>query len=255
MTTLQKTFAAVTFAAVVGIGFYQGNQASRLRDQVQSLLLQQAALTGQIERANSENTSLSNQLAQSTGSPSFGSERLRELLRLRGQVGVLRRQQLELEQALAEAQGRTAPKATQEPSAGTRQANVAAPFQVQLVVDEPGEDTEPVTNSVSGSIRETLHLNKTPLMDYTAIRSASLAKNEVSGQPQIDVELSREGKELFAAVTKEHLNQRLAILLNGRVYAAPVIRSEISSGKAQITGNFTEEEARELVVKINEAIR
>jgi preprotein translocase subunit SecD len=43
-------------------------------------------------------------------------------------------------------------------------------------------------------------------------------------------------------------------VLDGHLYSAPVIRSEISEGKAQITGSFTEEEARELAAKINNAI-
>jgi len=38
------------------------------------------------------------------------------------------------------------------------------------------------------------------------------------------------------------------------LYSAPVIRDEISGGKAQITGAFTEEEAGELAAKINDAI-
>ena len=38
------------------------------------------------------------------------------------------------------------------------------------------------------------------------------------------------------------------------LYSAPVIKSEISGGKLQISGTFTEEEARELATKINEAI-
>jgi preprotein translocase subunit SecD len=42
--------------------------------------------------------------------------------------------------------------------------------------------------------------------------------------------------------------------LDGHLYAAPVVRDEISGGKAQITGSFTEEEARELAAKINDAI-
>jgi preprotein translocase subunit SecD len=44
-------------------------------------------------------------------------------------------------------------------------------------------------------------------------------------------------------------------VLNGQLYSAPVIRSEISEGKAQITGNFTETEAKELAARINDAIR
>jgi preprotein translocase subunit SecD len=43
-------------------------------------------------------------------------------------------------------------------------------------------------------------------------------------------------------------------VLDGQLYSAPVIRSEISEGKAQITGNFTEAEAKALATKINEVI-
>ena len=92
-------------------------------------------------------------------------------------------------------------------------------------------------------------------MDYTAISSATVARNATSGAPEINVEFSPEGNELFAAVTKENINKRLAIVLGGRLYAAPVIRSEISGGKTQITGTFTEEEAIEIAAKINEAVR
>jgi preprotein translocase subunit SecD len=92
-------------------------------------------------------------------------------------------------------------------------------------------------------------------MDYTAIRSVNVSQNGSSGQPAINIELSEEGKELFAAITKENLNKRLAIVMNGQLHEAPVIRSEITDGKAQITGNFTAEEAQALAAKINEAIR
>jgi preprotein translocase subunit SecD len=122
---------------------------------------------------------------------------------------------------------------------------------LQLVLDEPGEDTEPMTNNASG---ETLHVQKTPLMDYTAISSATVTTDPSSGDPEINVELSDVGKELFAAVTKENINKRLAIVLDGQLYSAPLIRSEILDGKVQITGSFTEEEARALAAKINDAI-
>ncbi|MGA3144847.1 MAG: sigma-70 family RNA polymerase sigma factor [Verrucomicrobiota bacterium] len=247
MTTMQKTITAALLAAAVGTGIYEAHQASRLRDENQSLRQQTAQL-------KSDNENLSNRVAQGNRSPSLSSERLRELLKLRGEVGALRRQQRELEQAVATAQSKTPGPTGQPASDVTSQTNLPAPFQLQLVLDEPGEDTEPMTNNASGAGGETLHVQKTPLMDYTAIRSATVERDASSGDPEINVELSDVGKELFAAVTKENINKRLAIVLDGHLYLAPVIRSEISDGKVQITGHFTKEEARELAAKINDAI-
>jgi RNA polymerase sigma factor (sigma-70 family) len=251
MTTLQKTLITATIAAVVGTGVYEARQASTLRGQNQTLQQQQTTLTEQIVQLKSDNEGLSNRFAQASRSPSLNSERLRELLKLRGEVGVLRRQQRELEQAAAAAQSKARDLPRQPTSAATPQSNVPAPFQVQLALDEPGEGTEPMTNNASG---ETLHVQKTPLMDYTAISSATVTTDPSSGEPQINIELSDIGKELFAAVTKENINKRLAIVLDGHLYLAPVIRSEITEGKVQITGHFTEGEASELAAKINAAI-
>jgi RNA polymerase sigma factor (sigma-70 family) len=254
MTTLQKTLITATITAAVGAGIFEAHQASTLRSQNQTLQQQQATLTGQIAQLKSDNEGISNRFAQAGRSPSLSSERLRELLKLRGEVGVLRRQQRELEQAAATAQPKARDLTRQPASAATPQSNVPAPFQMQLVLDEPGEDTEPMTNNASGASGETLQVQKTPLMDYTAINSATVTTDPSSGDPEINVELSDVGKELFAAVTKENLNKRLAIVLDGQLYMAPVIRSEITGGKVQITGHFTEEEASELAAKINGAI-
>ena len=247
MTTMQKTITAALLAAAVGTGIYEAHQASRLRDENQSLHQQTAQL-------KSDNENLSNRVSLANRSPSLSSERLRELLKLRGEVGVLRRQQHELEQAVTTAQSKTTGPTGQPASDVTPQTNLPAPFQLQLVLDEPGEDTEPMTNNASGAVGETLHVQKTPLMDYTAISSATVTTDPSSGAPQINVEFSEVGKELFAAITKENINKRLAIVVDGHLYSAPVIRSEISDGKAQITGSFTEQEARELAAKINDAI-
>ena len=245
MTTLQKNLiAAIVIAGLATTLVIQHQTQIRLLTENQALRQQNAHL-------QTDNESLSNRVALANRSPSLSSERLRELLKLRGEVGVLRRQQRELEQAVAAAQSKTPNPASPPASGVTPRPNQPAPFQVQLVLDEPGEDTEPTTNNASG---ETLQVQKTPLMDYTAIRSATVERDASSGEPEINVELSEVGKELFAAVTKENINKRLAIVLDGHLYLAPVIRSEISDGKVQITGHFTEEEASELATKINDAI-
>jgi RNA polymerase sigma factor (sigma-70 family) len=254
MTTLQKALITATIAAAVGTGIYEARQASNLQAQVQMLQQQQAPLAEQVAQLKSDNGSLAHRLAQANKSPSLSSDRLRELLKLRGEVGLLRRQQRELERAAAETQSRAPGAAGQAATGVAAQPNKPAPFQLQLVQDAPGENTEPMTNNASGAGGETLHVQKTPLLDYTAISSATVTRNQSSGAPEISIEFSEEGKELFAAVTKENVNKRLAIVLDGQLYSAPVIRSEISGGKAQITGSFTEEEARALTAKINDAI-
>ena len=242
MTTIQKTLIIATILAFLVTALYEGRRALSSRAQVQVLQNEQATLAEHLRQLTAANEKLSNRLAQANHSPSLSSERLRELLRLRGEVGLLRRQQRETEQA--------AGAASRLISVVTPRSNAPAPFQVQLVLDRPGEDTEPMTNT-SG---EALEVQKRPLLDYTAISSATVTTNMSSGVPQIDIEFSQVGKELFAAITKENLNKRLAIVLDGQVVSAPVVRSEISEGKAQITGAFTEEEARKLAAKINEAI-
>lgn len=62
----------------------------------------------------------------------------------------------------------------------------------------------------------------------------------------VALQLDREGANLFGQLTEAHVGKRFAIVLDGRVQSAPVIREPIYGGHASITGNFTEEEVRNL---------
>lgn len=251
MTTLQKAWVTAIAVATVGTVIYQARQVFQLRHQVQELQRDQAPLKQQIAQHNSSSRTVSNPVAEATQSHSLSTERLRELLRLRGEVSMLRRHQRELEQTITALRSQMPSLADQSVSNETPPA-VAAPFQVQLVLDEPGQDTVSVTNDSNG---ETLQVRKAPLLDHTAIQTAAVTKNLLTGESEVAVEFSQEGKELFAAITRENINKRLAIVLDGRLYSAPVIKSEIPGGKAMITGRFTEEEALALAEKINDMIR
>ena len=254
MTKLKSAIISVIAVAAAGTGIYEAGQAARLRGEVLTLRQKQGLLVEQMAQLKSDNAGLSNRLAQANAARSLSTDRLRELLRLRGEVGALRRQQRELERAVAAAESKT-PNLPGQPSGGiSPQPNKPPPFQLQLVLDQPGDDTERMTNNATGAGGETLHVQKTPLLDYTAVSSATVTRNASSGAPVINVEFSEEGKDLFAAITKENINKRLAIVLDGQVYSAPVIRTEISGGQAQITGSFTEEEATALAAKINAAV-
>lgn len=55
-----------------------------------------------------------------------------------------------------------------------------------------------------------------------------------------------EGADLFGQLTSKHVGERFAIILDGKVQSAPVIRDAIWGGNASITGHFTQKEAQNL---------
>lgn len=79
-----------------------------------------------------------------------------------------------------------------------------------------------------------------------SIDSARVARNPVTGQPEIDFTLNSEGAKAFGDITRDNVGQRLAIVLDGVVISAPTINGPILGGAGQITGQFTEKEAFEL---------
>ncbi len=75
--------------------------------------------------------------------------------------------------------------------------------------------------------------------------------NPTTGEPAVSLTFNKEGTELFAKITKEHVGELLAIFLDGEMLSAPVIREEITAGQAQISGSFTPQEAKLLVQNLN----
>jgi preprotein translocase subunit SecD len=87
----------------------------------------------------------------------------------------------------------------------------------------------------------------------TLITGADLATARVSidqttSEPYVSVEFNSAGAKAFAELTEQNVGKRLAIILDGNVYSAPVIRERIPSGQAQITGGFTVEDATDLAI-------
>lgn len=68
------------------------------------------------------------------------------------------------------------------------------------------------------------------------------------GQPIVHLKFDRKGAAIFAKVTGENIDKRLAIVLDGKVYSAPVIRTRIPQGQAIIEGRFTQAEAKDLSI-------
>jgi SecD/SecF fusion protein len=91
-----------------------------------------------------------------------------------------------------------------------------------------------------------LLVKKKPELTGKYVKNAFVTRNPVNNEPEIDFTLTSEGATIFADLTRENIGHRLAIVLDGELYSAPVIRSEIPSGRGQISGNFDVKEAFEL---------
>ncbi len=67
-------------------------------------------------------------------------------------------------------------------------------------------------------------------------------------EPNVSLNLTSQGGRIFGEVTEKNVNKRFAIILDDIVKSAPVIREKILGGRAQISGNFTYEEASDLAI-------
>ena len=94
MTTLQKILITTTLAGVASAGIYEAHQASTLRTQVQALQLRQAPLAEQIQQLQSERDEMTKRLTalEVENAQLKSNQNTAELLKLRGEVGVLRAQ-------------------------------------------------------------------------------------------------------------------------------------------------------------------
>ncbi|PIW64559.1 MAG: protein translocase subunit SecD, partial [Candidatus Omnitrophica bacterium CG12_big_fil_rev_8_21_14_0_65_50_5] len=70
------------------------------------------------------------------------------------------------------------------------------------------------------------------------------------GQPYVSLSFKGEGSKQFATVTRNNVGRRLAIVLDDKVISAPNIQEAISGGQAQITGQFSYEEASLLALNL-----
>lgn len=83
------------------------------------------------------------------------------------------------------------------------------------------------------------------------LEKASLVFDPNTNKPLVSLQFNSVGSDLFAKLTKENIGKPIAIFLDGMPISTPNVNEEITGGKAVITGNFSVEEARTLVGRLN----
>ncbi len=106
----------------------------------------------------------------------------------------------------------------------------------------------PGTQILYGQDRAPYLLQAQPLMTGAYIADAHVRPSSRLEGPYVELVLNNTGARLFERITAENVKRRLAIVLDNKVYSAPVIQERISGGRASITGRFEMKDARELAI-------
>ena len=83
------------------------------------------------------------------------------------------------------------------------------------------------------------------------LKKSILNFDSYTNKPEVVLSFNDEGKKMFADITKNNIGKQMAIYLDGNAISSPNIREEIEGGQANISGNFTTEEAKTLVTRLN----
>ncbi|MGP1484584.1 MAG: protein translocase subunit SecD [Campylobacter sp.] len=89
-----------------------------------------------------------------------------------------------------------------------------------------------------------------PVLDGAMLTDAKVAFDQKTNSPIISFTLNAQGARIFGDFTGNNVGKRLAIVLDGKVYSAPVINERIGGGSGQISGNFSVEEAHDLAIAL-----
>jgi preprotein translocase subunit SecD len=113
----------------------------------------------------------------------------------------------------------------------------------------PGKRLVPEIDDKTGATTAWYLLKEEPKVSGTYLVDARMSQGGKTGLGgyNVDFQFNLEGARVFARLTGENINQRLAIVLEDKVKSAPVIRARIFD-RGVIEGNFKLEEARDLAI-------
>ena len=104
-----------------------------------------------------------------------------------------------------------------------------------------------IDKNTKAEMRVPYLVKKEVLLTGDTISDATVRVSDV-GEPYVSVSFDSVGARLFGEATEKNVGKALAIVLDGNVHSAPVIRERIPSGQAQISGGFTFDEASDLAI-------
>ncbi len=92
-------------------------------------------------------------------------------------------------------------------------------------------------------------LKEIPILDGSMLTDARVAFDQ-NNQPVINFSLNSQGAKIFGDFSGQNVGNRMAIVLDKKIYSAPVIRERIGGGSGQISGAFTVQEAGDIAIAL-----
>lgn len=125
--------------------------------------------------------------------------------------------------------------------------NARVQTMTDLEAQKYGDVILPFANTAEGG--EKILLKAVPILDGNMLTDAKVVYDQ-NHQPVVSFSLDSQGAKIFADFSGANVNKRMAIVLDGKVYSAPVIRERIGGGSGQISGGFSVEQASDLAIAL-----
>jgi preprotein translocase subunit SecD len=121
--------------------------------------------------------------------------------------------------------------------------------QVYTLSEQRVKELGDIVLSHQNNINQKYLLKAIPVLTGSQIIDARVAFDK-SNQPIINFKLNVIGAKIFGDFTGKNVGARLAVVLDGKVYSAPVIRERIGGGSGQISGGFSMDEAGNVAIAL-----
>ncbi|HVO12135.1 MAG TPA: hypothetical protein VMX54_15450 [Vicinamibacteria bacterium] len=118
--------------------------------------------------------------------------------------------------------------------AKTGNGNPVVSFAIHLLATGPGPGVVEASSAQGG---EPLRIHPERQVSNVDVQSARAVR--AGSGCRVDIHLTNEGAGKLARLTRNHIGERLAVVIDGRVVMTPMIRSEIVRGEVALTGDFT----------------
>jgi preprotein translocase subunit SecD len=162
-----------------------------------------------------------------------------------------------------------------EPIIRVENGGLANPGEERLVVDLPGvtdvskaidiigqtpvlefriQNPNPPTIQVDKNGHANIDVNSQYIptgLTGRYLTHSNLTFDPTTGEPTVELQFNAEGATLFEKITRESVGKTIAIYLDGQLVQAPTVRQAITGGRAQISGGYTAQQAKDVVKELN----